>query len=126
VSKVITQVTWLVLVSVTTRSAVAVDATVLGPVTATEIRFGTQSVGAAAELGAAEVALADADTDPDGVGEVVGMSVAVGVALVSTTCTDAVVAGAAVVERPRIADTMATMIAITTTSATSTTPRRRQ
>jgi hypothetical protein len=102
----------------------AVAATVLGPVTASAIRFGTHSVGAAAAVGAAEVA--PGDTDADGVGEVVGISVAVGVVLVSTTCREVVVAGLAVVERPRMADTIATMIAITMTRATSTTARRRQ
>jgi len=52
--------------------------------------------------------------------------VAVGVGLALTTSPVVVVAGVAVVDRPRIADTMATMMAITMTSATSTTARRRQ
>jgi hypothetical protein len=81
----------------------------------------THSVGAVAEVEAAEVSLGDVD---DGVGVVAG--VASGVALVSTTWTDAVVAGLAVVDRPRIADTIATMSATTTTRAMSTTARRRR
>jgi len=73
-SNTTTQAVGLELVTVTSKSAMAVAATVFGPVIATDRRFAMHSVGATGELAVADVLLAVAlgVTRADVVGTVVG------------------------------------------------------
>ena len=120
-SSTTTQTTEPVFLIDTSSAAVAPTLTWLGPFTESSSRLGAHSVGAVAlALGAEGVAEADGEALVDGVGLDDGGSLEADVAAAADDA-----AGAAVCD-PRIAETMAAMMATTTMRATSTRPRRTQ